>query len=352
MAIMAATVWFIPGWLRAEKPAEGIVKCVSNAFPTAQVEFKAWDGDNIVWPLAVDSADKEAWRFAFEIATMPAEERANLTLVGHSLGGRIIARVLARLAEHGMKVRQAVLMGAAIPSADPDLATMGRASELPVLAVCNPDDITLRYIYATIGGEKGVAFGANGTLAPCDNVVECVTPTNLTHEVEIDAKWAKSSVLKRIANHHEKFYIEYTRRVLSGEEPSGKVMVPQGFPTVEGRVMDSEAWWDVLDSVGGWKLEKNKVTGHCRIIDSDRNRTACGREDEMRAAFAKVRRQVGIKRAEISAAIRQDMRLMRSCREVKTDLVLRKPSHVVQQTEACAAVERRLLEESSASKSC
>lgn len=31
--------------------------------------------------------------------------------------------------------------------------------------------------------------------------------------------------------------------------------------------MDSMVWWDVLDSSGGWKLEKNKVTGHCRIID-------------------------------------------------------------------------------------
>ena len=55
MAIMAATVWFIPGWLRTEKPAEGIVECVSNAFLEASVEFKSWDGDNVVWPLSVDS---------------------------------------------------------------------------------------------------------------------------------------------------------------------------------------------------------------------------------------------------------------------------------------------------------
>ena len=143
MAIMAATVWFIPGWLRTAEPHEGIMECVSNAFPEANVEFKAWDGDNILWPLSVDSADKEAWRFAFEIAMMPPEARANLTLVGHSLGGRITARVLARLAEHGLKVRQAILMGAAIPVNDPDLAKMGRASELPVLAVCNPKDLRL-----------------------------------------------------------------------------------------------------------------------------------------------------------------------------------------------------------------
>ena len=291
MAIMAATVWFIPGWLRTAEPHEGILECVSNAFPEASVEFKAWDGDNLVWPLSVDSADKESWRFAFEIAMMPPEVRTNLTLVGHSLGGRITARVLARLAENGLKVKQAILMGAAIPATDPDLVKMGLATELPVLAVCNPKDHVLRYVYATVGGEGSVAFGANGTPTPCTNVVECVTPTNITSEVDIGGIWAKK-VIKDIANHHEKFYLEYARRILGGEEPSGKVMVPQDFPGVEGRVMDSEIWWTVLDSSGGWKLEKNKVTGHCRIIDPDKLRKAWGRESEMRTAFEKVKSQL------------------------------------------------------------
>ena len=291
MAIMAATVWFIPGWLRTAEPHEGILECVSNAFPEASVEFKAWDGDNLVWPLSVDSADKESWRFAFEIAMMPPEARTNLTLVGHSLGGRITARVLARLAENGLKVKQAILMGAAIPANDPDLVKMGLATELPVLAVCNPKDHVLRYVYATVGGEGAVAFGANGTPTPCANVVECVTPTNITSEVDIGGIWAKK-VIKDIANHHEKFYLEYARRILGGEEPSGKVMVPQGFPGVEGHVMDSEIWWTVLDSSGGWKLEKNKVTGHCRIIDPDKLRKAWGREAEMRSAFEKVKQQL------------------------------------------------------------
>jgi len=293
MVVVAATVWFIPGWLRSEKPADGIMECVSNAFPAAQAEFKNWDGDNLMWPLSVDSADKESWRIAFEIATMPKEKRESLTLVGHSLGGRIVARAMARLAEHDIKIRQAVLMGAAIPSDDPDLAKMGRASLLPVLAVCNPDDNVLRYVYAIAGGEKATAFGANGALAPCDNVVECVTPTNITRQVEIGGKWSKVTALKDIANHHEKFYIEYARRLLDGEEPTGKVMVPQDFPGIAGRVMDSMVWWNVLDSSGGWKLEKNKLTGHCRIIDPDRLRTAWGREAEMRAAFEKVKRQLG-----------------------------------------------------------
>ena len=292
MAIIAATVWFIPGWLRTAEPREGIMECISNAFPEASVEFKKWDGDNLVWPLSVDSADKESWRFAFEIATMPPEVRTNLTLVGHSLGGRITARILARLSEHGIKIHQAILMGAAIPANDPDLMKMGLATELPVLAVCNPKDHVLRYVYATVGGEGAVAFGANGTTTPCANVVECVTPMNITREAKIDGVWEKSQALKDIANHHEKFYLEYARRILGGEEPSGKVMVPQGFPGFDGHVMDAEIWWTVLESFDGWKLEKNKVTGHCRIIDPEKLRKAWGRESEMRMAFEKVKKQL------------------------------------------------------------
>ena len=90
----------------------------------------------------------------------------------------------------------------------------------------------------------------------------------------------------------EQGHLNTINRILGGEEPSGKVMVPQGFPGVEGHVMDSEIWWTVLDSSGGWKLEKNKVTGHCRIIDPDKLRKAWGRESEMRAAFEKVKNQL------------------------------------------------------------
>ncbi|MCR5413533.1 MAG: hypothetical protein K6F50_02235 [Kiritimatiellae bacterium] len=56
--------------------------------------------------------------------------------------------------------------------------------------------------------------------------------------------------------------------------------------------MDAEIWWDVLDSEKGWKLEKNILTGHCRILDPGKVRTAWGRESKMRAAFEKVKRQL------------------------------------------------------------
>ena len=285
--LMAATVWYVPGWLRTHEVQDGVLPALSNAFPKAKLEFKSWDGDHVVWPTSVDSADKEAWRLAFEVATMPAAEREELTIVGHSLGGRITARVLARLAEKGLRVRQAVLLAAAIPYEDPDLAKMGAASRQPVLAVCNPDDSTLRYVYALAGGEKGAAFGANGTLRPIANVVESVTPKDITSRVKLDSAWAKSQMLKDIANHHVAFYLGHMAKVLAGEADAGGVMVPQDLPTIEHKVIDGGVWWDVVAETNGWRLERHKLTSHCRILSPDKVCRAWGGEEKMSAAFEK-----------------------------------------------------------------
>jgi len=290
--LMATTVWYIPGWMRTQEPQAGVLASVSNAFPNATVEFKRWDGDRI-WPHAVASADAAATNFVAEIAAMPAEARDGLVVVGHSLGGRITARVLAGLAARNLKVRRGVLLAAAIPSGDADVAKMGGGSVFPVMAVCNPDDVTLRFVYALAGGESQTAYGANGSLTPLANVEERVTPPDIVDQVAIDRSWAKVSAFKEVANHHVLFYLDYLRRILAGEKPSGAVMVPQDNPCVNHKVVDAEIWWDVLARHADWKLEQHKITGHCRIVSPEKKCTAWGDEAAMRAAFAKVKAQLG-----------------------------------------------------------
>lgn len=48
------------------------------------------------------------------------------------------------------------------------------------------------------------------------------------------------------------------------------------FPTLGGHV-----FWNDLANVKGWKLQKNMITGLCRILDPDDVRRAWGGEDEM-----------------------------------------------------------------------
>lgn len=53
-------------------------------------------------------------------------------------------------------------------------------------------------------------------------------------------------------------------------------MVPQEFPTVEMSVIDAGVWWEVVAEAKGWKLERNKITGHARILDPQKVRKARG----------------------------------------------------------------------------
>ena len=291
-ALLAALVWYVPGWMRCHTPQDGVIPALTNVFASATVEFKEWDGDVPYWPKAGENADATVARLVDEIAAMPAERRAELTVVGHSLGGRITTRLMSRLAERGLRIRQAILMAAAIPYRDPDVAHAGGGSTLPVLVLCNPDDVTLRYVYALAGGEPAPALGANGAPGHPDNFREYVVPASITRETKIDRAWAELQVAKDVANHHALFYIACLRRIALGEELDDRVMVPQDFVTVEWPVIDAGVWWDVVDECKGWKLERNRVTGHARILDPQKVRRAWGTLDNLKPAFAKVRDQL------------------------------------------------------------
>ena len=290
--LMAMTVWYIPGWMRSHAAEDGVVASLAETFPGAEVAFKAWDGDNLFWPKAVENADAAVEGFVREIVALPPAERENLVIVGHSLGGRITARILARLDERSLKIGQAALLGAAMPYADRDVRWIGNGARLPVLLVCNPDDITLKYVYATVGGEKVAALGANGALQKLVNVEECVIPAEFVHGVKLPQKWAEVPAAREVANHYAIFYLACLRQIVRGEGLESRVMVPQGFVTVEWPVMDAGIWWDVVEEAAGWKLERNRLTGHARILDPRKVRKAWGAFDDLRKSFAKVKGQL------------------------------------------------------------
>ena len=58
-------------------------------------------------------------------------------------------------------------------------------------------------------------YGAKGSPVALTNVCERVVPEDFTKEVEIEPLWGKVQLFKDIANHHDIFYFEYLKRVLS-----------------------------------------------------------------------------------------------------------------------------------------
>ncbi|MBO7720963.1 MAG: hypothetical protein J6T01_01000 [Kiritimatiellae bacterium] len=287
-----AEAWFVPGWMRTSRPESEAWTGFTNVFGRAETRFWNWDGDRM-WPTAAANADVAAGRMADEIAGMGESRRARLTIVGHSLGARLTARALSRIGDRGIKIKQGVLLAPAVRNDDPELKGMGRGSTEPVILLVNPQDITLKYVYAIAGGEGGRALGNDGVTDPLANVREYSVPTDITDTTEIAAAWGGTEAVKRIANHHAAFYFAELKRILAGE-PSVKaqVRVPQDLVNVELKVADAGIWWDVLDSAQDWKLERNIVTGHCRIIDPDKRRVAWGAEADMRRSLETVRRQL------------------------------------------------------------
>ena len=287
-AAARAEVWYVPGWNRTTETNGLAHTACSNTFKGEVCAFWGWDG-NRSWTTSAANADVAAKRLADEIADADAAFRSGLMIVGHSLGGRIVARTLAELSRRDMKVGQGILLAPAIPMDDPDVAQMGGGCERPAIVVVNPEDTVLKYGYDMVGGEGGPALGRNGSPAALANVVEYAVPKTITDETEIDAAWGRSETVKRVCNHLAAFYFTELRRILDGKpSESAQVRVPQGRINLEWKVMDAGVWWDVLDTCGGWKLERNIVTGHCRIVSPRSKRAAWGPEARMRASFRKI----------------------------------------------------------------
>ena len=282
--------WYVPGWNRCGTPDAVTWTSFTNTFSDAECVFKDWAG-NGAWGKAADNADRQGAVLADEIALMSPADRARLTVVGHSLGARITVRMLSQLAARGLKIRCGILMAAAIPNDDPDVSRAGGGSELPVMCVCNPDDRVLKFVYRTVGGESSSALGAGGARTTVTNMVEYAVPADITETTPIDAKWGSYESLKHGANHYAPFYFSHLTKILSGEvKEEPRPLVPQEKLNVRMKVMDKGVWWTVLAESGGWKLERHKVTGFCRILDATKHRVAWGREAEMRDSFAKLTR--------------------------------------------------------------
>lgn len=281
--------WYVPGWMRCHATDDEALRVASAIFGERNVALWDWDG-NVRWKPAVANADAAVSRIVAEIEGMPEELRKLLVLVGHSLGGRIVARTLAQLADRGLKIRQGILLGAAIRDDDSDLLRMGGGSGEPVWVICNPDDNMLKYVYATVGGEGGAALGTNGSVRRLPNCREMAVPQDIVRQTDIAAAWGVNDAVKEIANHYAAFYLSYVSMLrMNGERQSERNLVLQDLPNLELKVANAGIWWKTIEIWEHWQLQRHVLTGHFRILDGNDVRKAWGSEQKMRMAIAKLK---------------------------------------------------------------
>ena len=204
-------VWYVPGWLRCGGADPIAWSALTNAFTEAKAVYVDWDG-NHGWGRSVTNADAAVEMLAARLAALPEPARMNLTLVGHSLGGRIVVRTLARLADRNLTVGQGVALAAAMPADDPALATAGAASVRPLVLMGNPRDFTLKCAYRAARGVHGPALGLVGPAGAHANVRAVSVPAEITRETEVAAAWGRVELFKKLAAHHAVFYLNELRK--------------------------------------------------------------------------------------------------------------------------------------------
>lgn len=60
------------------------------------------------------------------------------------------------------------------------------------------------------------------------------------------------------------------------------------MPNIPLPTMGGNVFWNELAECNGWRLQKNMVTQHCRILDPSDVRRAWGGDDAMERLFGKL----------------------------------------------------------------
>ena len=112
------------------------------------------------WNDAKKNAEKEAVLLYEKISKMSPDVRENLILIGHSLGARVVVRTAKLLREKNIKVKQIILLGAAVNYDDPDFQACDQVSIQPFINVYNRNDYVLKIAYGN--KERTLAAGFSG----------------------------------------------------------------------------------------------------------------------------------------------------------------------------------------------
>lgn len=352
-------VWFVHGMAVVWESYEPELKLLREIFPEAEfVALKAWNAPHgptltfeELWKKSVFYAEQYAQMLADEIALLPQSVRDRLILVGHSLGGRIVVRALAKVhREKGLEIRQFILAGAALNYDDSDIQEAVLASKLTAYSLVNPADAALKaYQIAEKRTAAGTAclwtfepsefyeIALSNTLEHfplpyLERLWECVQADDFTNpEILIPqvsnpvpipplpgGSWTSFDECmgwRFQKNAHETSRIIDPRNgvLLSGSHdevlpafqrvksqlrerqsvsiPDDSIYFSQSVPVVNFSTLGSDGWWFTMETFNSWELQKSRSTDKFRILDPQKRRRACGGEREMKDAFAELKRK-------------------------------------------------------------
>lgn len=267
-------IWFVPGFQVPNSDFSSITDKLQAIYPDAKIEVKHWDAprnENSIqtafdWGNAMAKVPQAAAKLAEDIEEF--RDSKKLTIVGYSLGAMVTIKALAKC--KNTRIHSFVLLGAAMNNDDSDVEKALDACRKQSFSIFYPGDSAM--VGYTVA-EKHAALGTGYTkIVDSDDFCE-IAMSQGKHDAIV--------FLKRLE-----------KAVVDGDDTSDEIIVPQDSANVIMPVTDGKVWWDVLDESHEWELQKNKVSGHCRILSPDDMRCAYGRQVQMVESFEKVKAQL------------------------------------------------------------
>ncbi len=206
-------IWFIPGWLHTKTPTGKYSQLLENTFGE-KVHIYSWKADES-WSKAKEEVTKEAQRLARKISQCPKKQRCEMILVGHSLGARMIAEASQELMNMNIRIKQVILLGAAVAFDAPQLKNIERIVKETPVNIFNKEDSVLRSV-----------FNLRENTFACGFIGIAGNTSFLQFEVPSPDKNERTIVTEAtdLKNHEVSCYLEFLKQCLDGKaKPS---MVP------------------------------------------------------------------------------------------------------------------------------
>ena len=313
----------------------------------------------VAWSISLENSMKYVPELAKEIVDLPPEKQKRLILIGHSLGGRILVKTSVILKDNNVHVKKIILAGAAINNDDPDIPATFSVSRETVENIINFDDIMLTaykvgaefhsalgtgYLYITDNKKfreivmsgtvehygyryfqkyrdvlksgnynnkyiivpqdfSNVDFPTSGGTVWWDSIDsykgwrlqqnQASGHCRIIDDSGIRRAWGRKNEMS-LSFEKVKYQLSKSKneeKIVSAKD----IVVIQDYPNWDRSTGGGPVWWNTLDSFNGWKLQKHKITGHCRILDDSDVRRAWGEETKMRQSFDDVKKQLNDK---------------------------------------------------------
>ena len=259
--VCADEVVFIPGWF-TEKTRTGYYETMlRKIYPGKTVTVLTWQSNSLNMNQVIENADAFADSVAEFIKKKTEKEQAELLLIGHSFGGRIVAKAASDLAKNRIAVRRIVLLGAALDY-DTDMNNLVKCSRDPVINVFSRNDSVLKYLYGNWKQKFAIGFSGAETI-PSDHFVQyCITAS----EPEISNLDFINAAFESII-HFSEIYLAELERIQNGTmkpytpkyDYSGVVVQKSFLSVPSGWMIPPVFKMDLLDSHAEWVLAKTDV---------------------------------------------------------------------------------------------